>query len=436
VISYRIAVPSLFVNANSTTASTKLTFAEKAPVKNTPHQAMTKREPETVGTIPERIGQLNVSGTIDIKNNALGMVDSETVSAKDQNIETSERGSPVLNAVTKPVSELAPPVTRGAAADRLLEPNEAATVADKTPETSTAKTEPAATASVVVDKMNTAPKEAAPTENGTVALQTDAVAATPTKAADVGPEDTKPANITEPDSGSAAKPNSLIEMNNRAVRLTLNSNYSDAEVLLENAIKQDPTIAKFHRNLSIVLEKMNRYDEALASARTAAQLEPSNPSVLDQLCLLELAKGSAPAAVACYEKLDSVQPLDAETEPYYGMALFRLGKTDESLEILEKAAKSTPPVAPVLNALGIVYFTKKRYDEAVAAFKNAVEADPDLSELRFNLAIAELACKNKPAALSQYNILKKDDTKLADQLFQALFSDKVVNVNELKTGKH
>ena len=102
---------------------------------------------------------------------------------------------------------------------------------------------------------------------------------------------------------------------------------------------------------------------------------------------------------------------------------------------MEKAAKSIQTDATVLNALGVVYFTKKRYDEAVDSFKNAVETNPDLSELRFNLAIAELACKNKPAALSQYNILKKDNSKLADQLYQAMFSDKVINVSDLKTGK-
>jgi tetratricopeptide (TPR) repeat protein len=436
VISYRIAVPSLFVNANSSTSSTRWAFGENVPTKKAAAPPMTKQETEAAGTFPERTGQLNVSGTTVIKNNASSVGDSYRVGATDEKIEFRVVRSSVFTAKTKPDSELAPPVARGAAADGLMELNESGTVAEKKPETNTGKTEPAEADPVAVEKTNAAAKEAEPTTNGTaVAIQTDAIAATPFKASDAESENKKSANISETDSGSTTKPNSVVEMNNRAVRLTLESNYSEAEILLEKAIKEDPAVAKFHRNLSIVLEKLNRFDEALESARTAAKLDPTNPAILDQLCLLELAKGTPSAAVECYEKLDSVQSLGTNMQAYYGMALFRVGKVDESLATLERAAKSTPPVASVLNALGVVYFTKKRYDEAAAAFKNAVEADPDLSELRFNLAIAELACKNKPAALSQYNILKKDNSNLADQLFHALFSDKVVNVADLKTGR-
>ena len=244
-------------------------------------------------------------------------------------------------------------------------------------------------------------------------------------------------------SGAAAKANpplettnlsiKAVDLNNTAVGLTAETKYAEAEALLEEAIAAQPTVAKFHRNLSIVFERMGNFDEALASARIAAKLAPSDPSVLEQLCLLEVDKGIAANAVGCYEKLDSIQPLDALLQTCYGASLFKSGRVDESIEVLEKAARSTPPLAVSLNALGVAYFTKKREKDAVEAFKNAVEADPEMLEFRYNLAIAELAQRNKTAALSQYAILKQGDPKLADQLYRVLFRDKVISVEDLKS---
>ena len=227
--------------------------------------------------------------------------------------------------------------------------------------------------------------------------------------------------------------NKAVDLNNTAVALTAETKYAEAEALLREAIAAQPTVAKFHRNLSIVFERMGNFDEALASARIAAKLTPSDPSVLEQLCLLEVAKGIAAKAVSCYEKLNSIQPLDALLQTCYGASLFKSGRVDESIQILEKAARSTPPLAVSLNALGVAYFTTKREKDALEAFKNAVEADPDMLEFRYNLAIAALAQRNKTAALSQYAILKQGDPKLADQLYRLLFRDKVISVEDLKS---
>ncbi len=70
--------------------------------------------------------------------------------------------------------------------------------------------------------------------------------------------------------------------------------------------------------------------------------------------------------------------------------------------------------------------------DAVTMFKKGVEADPGSGELRFNLAVAQLANGNKEGALSQYRVLKVEDAKLADQLYRILFHDKVIFVDGLE----
>ena len=83
----------------------------------------------------------------------------------------------------------------------------------------------------------------------------------------------------------------------------------------------------------------------------------------------------------------------------------------------------------------MLYYKKKRFAEAVAALKNAVEIAPEIYEIRYNLAIAQLALKNKAGAVSQYNILKTGDPKLAEQLARVLYADKLVFVSDAETKK-
>ena len=263
------------------------------------------------------------------------------------------------------------------------------------------------------------------------------------------PEEPAPAALTSAAPGNSGAPptgNSAgletesgavdaVELNNSAVRLALEHQYAEARAFLQRAIEGNPTSATLHRNLSVVFERMKKVDEALASAQSAAKLAPSDASVLEQLCGLELIAGNTAVAVGCYEKLKSIEPLDALSQTYYGLAMFRSGKEDESITILAQAAQSTPPLAEAMNALGVVYYKKKRFDDAVAAFKNAVEVSPDLLEMRFNLAVAQLALRNRAAAISQYNIIKAGNPKLADKLYRMLHGDRVLFVNDNKNPK-
>ena len=74
-----------------------------------------------------------------------------------------------------------------------------------------------------------------------------------------------------------------------------------------------------------------------------------------------------------------------------------------------------PANAETNNNLGTVYFRTKRYQEAVASFKEAVRIKPDYSEAHFNLALTYVALNDKKGALEQYNRLKKLNPKLAEE---------------------
>lgn len=224
----------------------------------------------------------------------------------------------------------------------------------------------------------------------------------------------------------------IADLNNAAIRLTRESRYDEATELLLRAIAEAPNRFRLHRNLSIVYEHMKRMDEALASAQTAVDIAPVEPTALTQLCGLELINGRGAEAVACYEKLRQTGPMDAMSQTFYGVALLRSGHHDRAVTVLEQAVAAVPANSSALNALGVAYFNKRRYTDAAASFKEAVESDPEQREIRFNLALTYVVLRNKEGAISQYRMLKGERPELAGQLYRILFRDKVVSVDQLK----
>jgi membrane associated rhomboid family serine protease/Flp pilus assembly protein TadD len=92
------------------------------------------------------------------------------------------------------------------------------------------------------------------------------------------------------------------------------------------------------------------------------------------------------------------------------------GHKDQATAELERAVALSPDSAEMKNALGTVYLDAKRYEDAVAQFRGAVDLDPQLYEPQRNLGVAlwlaghdreageafELARQMKPSDVSMY----------------------------------
>ena len=95
---------------------------------------------------------------------------------------------------------------------------------------------------------------------------------------------------------------------------------------------------------------------------------------------------------------------------------------------LEKTIELFPASAEAYNQLGVVLFETRRYDKAIVALKRALELATSLDEPRYNLALAELANRNKPAALEQYAFLQRTNSPLAQQLHAVIYRKQLLPV--------
>lgn len=61
-----------------------------------------------------------------------------------------------------------------------------------------------------------------------------------------------------------------------------------------------------------------------------------------------------------------------------------------------------------------------KYQEAVDAFKQAIEINPDDAKLHYFIGNVYILLNDKDSALKKYEILKYLDTQLANELFQKI----------------
>lgn len=137
----------------------------------------------------------------------------------------------------------------------------------------------------------------------------------------------------------------------------------------------------------------SRLDESL-------ELVPNQPLAVYNLALVELRSGASDAALAGFEKV---------------LALERIAPDKVSRELKSQA----------LNNLGALYFGREQYEDAAAAFEQAVALDDRDAGVWFNLGLCRQRLGRKLDALDAFrraHELDRRNTEVASQLARA-YSD-------------
>jgi tetratricopeptide (TPR) repeat protein len=113
----------------------------------------------------------------------------------------------------------------------------------------------------------------------------------------------------------------------------------DAEAEFQLAIKSKPTYAPAHQWYSSYLVAMGRFDEAIAEAKRAEELEP----------------------------------LSFISNSHLGWILYFAGRYDEAIEHCNRLLDVDPSFFPARRYLGLAYEQKGMYKEAIAQFEQGVK---------------------------------------------------------------
>ena len=77
--------------------------------------------------------------------------------------------------------------------------------------------------------------------------------------------------------------------------------------------------------------------------------------------------------------------------------------------------------APDWIERGTALVQQGRYEEAIAAFKEAIRLQPDYAQACAGLGLTYLQYGNRSAAMEQYRILKALNSELANELFDIIW---------------
>ena len=202
-------------------------------------------------------------------------------------------------------------------------------------------------------------------------------------------------------------------------------NYLEAEAKLRRAFELSPTPDYGqHYELGIVLEKLEKLEEAKTHFEKAKELNPNSAEarfrlakvlrrLKDQLRASEelrvfqriteqgikdvravrvnndagelLDRGDAVGAVRLYEESIKLDPNNAKLRYNFSRALNKLGDRVREQKVLQRAVELDPNFALAHYQLGILYFAEAKSAEAEREFQTALAIDPEFAVAENNL---------------------------------------------------
>jgi serine/threonine-protein kinase len=146
--------------------------------------------------------------------------------------------------------------------------------------------------------------------------------------------------------------------------------YEKAIALFERALQIDPASDDGYRRLARAQEALGRWDAAQATYTRAVELRRHYWATHVWLANLHRTRGRFADAAREYEEAVALTPDNAPVRGILaGMYMF-LGRYDEALRECQRSLDLAP--SPIThNALGMIYYRIRRFDEAVTALENA-----------------------------------------------------------------
>ncbi|MBN2907525.1 MAG: tetratricopeptide repeat protein [Rhodobacteraceae bacterium] len=131
----------------------------------------------------------------------------------------------------------------------------------------------------------------------------------------------------------------------------------------------------------ITHERLEEWPQAEADFRTALELEPDQPQVLNYLGYSYVKmQTNLDEALAMIERAVAARPGDGYITDSLGWVLYRLGRYPEAVPHMERAA-ALMPVDPIVNDhLGDVYWAVGRRVEARFQWRRALSFEPEQEE--------------------------------------------------------
>jgi tetratricopeptide (TPR) repeat protein/TolB-like protein len=191
--------------------------------------------------------------------------------------------------------------------------------------------------------------------------------------------------VTPSAPATASEPAQIAYWKGRALldRRELTGNRSAALAEFERAIAADPRFATAHGGLAEAQWAMYQQtndktwaDRAMASTRTAIELEPDRPNMRYIAALTAFRLGDVATAKTQVERALELQPTYEDAIRLHGRVLVRQGDVDAGLAEFRKLMAVRPNAVALYSDMGLALLDVSRFQEALDAFDKAIALSP------------------------------------------------------------
>ena len=159
-----------------------------------------------------------------------------------------------------------------------------------------------------------------------------------------------------------------------------------AEALLRAHLKENPTDVAAIRMLAEVAARIGRYVDAENLLARCLELAPSFATARTQYATVLNRQNRASEALRQIEPLLAAEPDNPHYRNLKATFLVGIGEYQQSIELYRRILAQYPHQAKIWLMLGHVQKTAGRQDEAVAAYRKAIELAPGMGEAYWSLA--------------------------------------------------
>jgi tetratricopeptide (TPR) repeat protein len=171
----------------------------------------------------------------------------------------------------------------------------------------------------------------------------------------------------------------------------------------DKAVAMDPSSAMAHMARGVALFALGRNSDAEVALQKAVQLAPDSALVLSRLARVQIALGRPADAVATARKATELDPNRGESFAILGGALIaqNLNNWGDAIAEAQQGAFLDPGNPIVETIVGRIFEANGQADQAVAAYRKALETDPGFAAARLALIKTELSRGNREAAIAE-----------------------------------
>ncbi len=163
----------------------------------------------------------------------------------------------------------------------------------------------------------------------------------------------------------------------------------DSQCFYRKAIGENPRDSIAHYNLSIILEQLKLYDEAIDELNTAITLNPMDIKPHRLVITCYKCVNDVYNEIQAQKRLDELNYYYCEVQKRNGDAVYHIGKYREAIGYYEAALAycSTPAV---LNNLACAYYAQERYKDAIDCLEKVIKLDKTYYLAYLNLGNSQL----------------------------------------------